>query len=532
AAFADEETAEQRERGLAQYLEWHGDEEVESVGASFDQAYPPGWFAHRVAFSPHGRYGAWLMRQPSVLKIGETVYVHGGITPELAKTGLAEVNKEVIRSAREYLSLRSELAKEGVLNPLAPLGESFLTAEAWYRKWQVTSKGKENKELAKKVREFHNLRNAIFMSAKGPLWNRELATADEKEYAPRLEKTLATLDAERIVIAHTTTTTGKIVPRFDGRVLMIDTGSGPYYGGHASALEIADGAVRAIYPAESENLAAAGRPAIPANGYPPPDAESSGYPRASGESDADVERFLLEAEIVETVDLGTGTTKPLKVTLQMNGETRKAVFKSVNVEKSGVTRFEDGTVVMNFTDKYHYDRAAYLLDRHLEIYRVPVTVFRRVKGQMGGLTEWVEGCFTEGDRREQGLQPPDTLDFQLQEGIMDVFDALIHNDDRNLGNVLIREDDWRIFLIDHSRSFRTDKDLEKKFAGQTAMLTPELYEKIKALDIEELKPLLKGTVSGSQIKAMLKRRDLIVEKIEADRAQLGDPFVLKELVAP
>ena len=36
------------------------------------------------------------------------------------------------------------------------------------------------------------------------------------------------------------------------------------------------------------------------------------------------------------------------------------------------------------------------------------------------------------------------------------FDNLIANEDRHLGNILITED-WRMILIDHSRSFRFSK---------------------------------------------------------------------------
>jgi len=253
-----------------------------------------------------------------------------------------------------------------------------------------------------------------------------------------------------------------------------------------------------------------------------------GYARSDGATDEEIERFLLEAKIVENKDLGSGTTKPLKVRLEKDGVQRYAVFKNVNVEERGVTKFEDGTVVFNFTDKYHYDRAAYLLDRRLEMYMVPVAVFRDVGNRSGVLIEWVSGDFTEADRRKRGLVPPESLDFEIQLGIMDVFDALIHNDDRHLNNVMILKDGWDLRLIDHSRTFRTVKELPEKFAGTNAVLSPEFYEQLKTLSVDELKPLLKGTVSGSQIKTMLKRRDLIVEKIEADRAKLGDSFVLKE----
>jgi hypothetical protein len=551
-AFAGEETAEQREKGLAAFVQGL-EEPPEDLETAFAERYPAGWFAHRVAFSPHGRYGAWLLSKPTILVLDGTVFVHGGITPAIAAMGTEVVNDEVIEEIRRYLSHRAELVNAGVLDPLAEFGESFLGAEAWYQRWKALPRKERKKtaEIAKKVERFDELRRALFISPRGPLWNRDLSVGSETDHGNSLTEALRTLGADRVVVGHTPTSDGKIAHRFDNRVFVVDTGSGPYYGGHASALEIARGGVRAVYPHESVVLVAGDFPAAviatgttnghavgstsnghvgtesPSNGHPSGD-EKKGYDRDDGATDEEIEHFLREAKIVATKDLGSGTTKPLKVTLEMGGVQRYAVFKDVNVEKRGVTKFEDGTVAFNFTDKYHYDRAAYLLDRRLEMYMVPVSVFRGVGNRSGVLTEWVSGAITEGDRRARGIEPADSLDFETQKGIMDVFDALIHNDDRNLGNIMILEESWDLRLIDHSRAFRTIKGLPEKFAGSHAVLSPEYYEQLKTLEADELKPLLKGMVSGSQIKTMLKRRDLIVEKIEADRAKFGDSFVLKE----
>ena len=63
-----------------------------------------------------------------------------------------------------------------------------------------------------------------------------------------MDEILAALHARALVIAHTVTPTGRITPRFDGRVIQIDTGMQPAYvqGGRASALDIGDDAT-AIY---------------------------------------------------------------------------------------------------------------------------------------------------------------------------------------------------------------------------------------------------------------------------------------------
>ena len=44
--------------------------------------------------------------------------------------------------------------------------------------------------------------------------------------------------------------------------------------------------------------------------------------------------------------------------------------------------------------------------------------------------------------------------------ILRVFDELIANTDRNQGNMLI-DSRWKLWLIDHSRAFRTSSDLQQ-----------------------------------------------------------------------
>ena len=44
---------------------------------------------------------------------------------------------------------------------------------------------------------------------------------------------------------------------------------------------------------------------------------------------------------------------------------------------------------------------------------------------------------------------------------MKMFDNLIGNPDRNMGNLIV-DDDWNLFLIDHSRAFVVTKDLPVK----------------------------------------------------------------------
>ena len=81
----------------------------------------------------------------------------------------------------------------------------------------------------------------------GPLWYRGLATDSEAVRGPMVDAILARYDVARIVVGHTPTQ-GVVWPRFDGRVVLNDTGIAGYYGGHIAFLELKGGAATANYP--------------------------------------------------------------------------------------------------------------------------------------------------------------------------------------------------------------------------------------------------------------------------------------------
>ena len=60
----------------------------------------------------------------------------------------------------------------------------------------------------------------------------------------------------------------------------------------------------------------------------------------------------------------------------------------------------------------------------------------------------------EGDRLKKKIGPPDLQRWNASMQMVRLFDQLIANTDRNLGNLIITND-WSIWAIDHTRAFRT-----------------------------------------------------------------------------
>lgn len=245
-------------------------------------------------------------------------------------------------------------------------------------------------------------------------------------------------------------------------------------------------------------------------------------------TDAELEVILSKGKIIKKEDIGTGVTNPMRLWVQRDGIAVSASYKNVDFEHRGVTRFASGNAELNFTDSYKYERAAYLLDRELGLGMVPVTVIRQVYRDPGAVSLWIGNSITETQRIEQGLKPADMARLIYQQADMRIFDALIYNTDRHAGNQLYTIADWQLHLIDHSRAFRTLEELPGSFAARPMNIERSLLATLAALNEPQLKKLLKRELGPKQIKSILARRDLILEKLEKDRLEYGDAFAFRE----
>lgn len=244
----------------------------------------------------------------------------------------------------------------------------------------------------------------------------------------------------------------------------------------------------------------------------------------SGEADRYIESCLLEGEVVKKVKVLRGATDPLRILIDCDGEQRSAVFKSVDEHHRGITRFEFGDPEINFSDSYKYERAAYLLDRELGLNMVPVAVLRPFKGDRGAFVDWIENA-SHLVKMKQQPTGPQVAHLAQQKHLMRLFDALILNVDRRPGNWLVDNENWKLYLIDHSRSFRVKEDLPEEFLDDHSRLSQDLYQRLQALDEARLTELLKDLLSKAQISSLLARRDGIVEKIDSDCLKNGEEQV-------
>ncbi len=163
---------------------------------AWDAEHPLGFAEHRREFAPTGKYGRWILGHNVVIRIDDTIFLHGGLSPKYAEWGIRKINEQ------------SRL------------------------------------ELADPTR----LEGGIVTDDAGPLWYRGLALGDGNAQEERLGTLLKNYGVRRIVIGHTYTE-GALIPRFGGRVVQIDVGLSRVYDprGRMACLVIEKGAPSALH---------------------------------------------------------------------------------------------------------------------------------------------------------------------------------------------------------------------------------------------------------------------------------------------
>ncbi len=241
--------------------------------------------------------------------------------------------------------------------------------------------------------------------------------------------------------------------------------------------------------------------------------------------DEEAEAFLKNAKVVSIRKLKSkAVTRPRKIELSDGERTYFAVFKTID-DYDPKREFADGQVELQFSDSYEYEIAAYQLDKLLGLGIVPPAVERRIKGEKGALSFWVEGAMTEWDRlMVKKIHPPDMIAWNHQMYTIRLFLQLIYDTDFNNLNNLLVTPDWKVYSIDASRAFRNYKELQQEEALHH--FSRPVLAALQDLNFEELGAKLKKWLSKRQIEAIWARRTLILELAERRIAENGEENVL------
>ena len=236
-----------------------------------------------------------------------------------------------------------------------------------------------------------------------------------------------------------------------------------------------------------------------------------------------IEEFLLTSKIVGGRPVSKGVTHTFRLTLSDGKLTHDAHFQPIDEHKP-ITQMATGRTEMNFVDSYKYNIAAYRLAEMLGLDdMVPVYVERKYKGDSGSLSWWLPVKMDEEDRVKQKIDVPDADAWNNQMYRVRVFDQLVYDDDANLTNVLI-DKDWKIWRIDFTRAFRRKAELRD--ATDLVRCDRQLLENLKKLDGGQLAERTKHYLTKDEVKAVMIRRDKIVERFQRLVTEKGEAAVL------
>jgi len=156
-------------------------------------------------------YGKWIAQHNAVIKINDTVFLHGGVSEQFSTWKLETLNSVLAR----------ELTR-------------FMDDIEYDRPWSPRN-------------------TRIVYQSLGPLWYRDLASNDEALMQEEFDRILANLGAKSMVVAHTpiqSAVSFEYMNRFGKRLFMIDTSISSFMGmeSHPSALIIEKGEFRVWQP--------------------------------------------------------------------------------------------------------------------------------------------------------------------------------------------------------------------------------------------------------------------------------------------
>ena len=144
------------------------------------------------AFLPGGPFARLLAQRNTIVIVGSSIFVHGGILPEHVDRGLDHMNDQI---------------------------RAWLRAEAPQPDW--------------------------IRGNRSPVWNRVYSDEPTVAACDTLSSVLERVGAERMVVGHSVQRTG-ITSFCGGRVWVVDVGMAAHYGGRPAVLEIRDNRVRGL----------------------------------------------------------------------------------------------------------------------------------------------------------------------------------------------------------------------------------------------------------------------------------------------
>jgi len=227
----------------------------------------------------------------------------------------------------------------------------------------------------------------------------------------------------------------------------------------------------------------------------------------------EMEEYLRTAEVM-SIDIkeSEGRTAPWEVTLDDGKTQRRGRFKYVRRSRPHY-----------LPDSYHYEIAAYELTKLLGITKIPPVVEREIDDTMGSLQMYVEGCFQMSKQKKKNKKPPDQEQFECELQELSVLENLTYCV-RDEKDILIHETTWYVCRVDFSEAFAPELNLIPE--SEPTRCSRKLYKGLLYLSSNEVHSKLSSHLNDDEIKAVVARKGLILEKLNSLIKEKGEDEVL------
>jgi hypothetical protein len=478
AHYDDEQARALREKAFTELLasgDLPADEQL--AREQFDVRFPRGFFGHRAAFAPDGRYGQWLLDLPVIIVIDDTAFVHGGLPTLVANQDLDDLNRNIHARLTDLLSVRSELAAASVFSPYDMRGDYRIASD---RLDALSDDAAEPPPapIVESLREYVSLYDSPELGINGPMWYRGSVYCRPVLERPILLAALDRLDADRVVVGHTPTEDRRSHTLLDGHIVMLDTGMlASYYGGRPTAL-VLEGDVPRVHYSGADGLQAI---------------EPGRRELAYGLTRPEAEEALREGDVVSSGGESSEPTNP--VTLSLDGREIRAYFLPEDRESTA-----------------EHELAAYAIDRILGFELLAPTVAREIDGESGALQLAYPDAISEQRRIEENRGYTGWCDLQSQVQLMYTWDLLLANAGRTAGNLMYRDDVSDLFLTGHANAFGTTGRLPSALQEGALSIPSGVAAAMESLNEDTLDDLAGEWLSSREQRALLSRRDELLER--------------------
>jgi hypothetical protein len=268
ASFADARSESRRQRAFDDYVRLVKRRATPGEAAPARDAWmsthPPGFLEQVEALGPRGKYGRWLRARKIVTTVDRTAFMHAGVSPETIGT-FDDINRTAASEIARWDGTLAMMVKAQIVPEFCTLPEAVEAAVAELQRIAAALQASAppgdhvTREFVEQLQALLAVGKSSLFEPEGPLWYRGFAQWPETPETNGAPATalLARFGVDRFVTGHTPSQSGRVVPRFGNRFILIDTGM-VFKGGRASAVEIQAGRITAIYSDSRTSIVAAG----------------------------------------------------------------------------------------------------------------------------------------------------------------------------------------------------------------------------------------------------------------------------------